>query len=168
MPLVDVRTVVEQDRVPFCSLPLHQKVLICFRIRGKKIRDLWTTGRLCCLNLHLRASPVYGRQRVVVVHDYSCGVRDVGSTERASAILRMVRGWTSVRPLVSILHTVLWFRSALSANSLCERNLCSRAALTFSPSILTSTSIVRLLCLNSQYPLYFKTKIRQKQIDNIQ
>src|SRR5215207_1097428 len=76
---------------------------------------------------------------------YSCGVRGVGSTERASAILRMVRGWTSVRPLVPILHTVLWFSSALSANSLCERNLCSRAALTFSPSILTATSIVRLL-----------------------
>src|SRR5215217_6165646 len=99
---------------------------------------------------------------------YSCGVRNVGSTERASAILRMVRGWTSVRPLVSILHTVLWFSSALSANSLCERNLCSRAALTFSPSILTSTSIVRLLCLHSQYPLNFKIKTRQKQVNNIQ
>src|SRR5215217_6859533 len=93
---------------------------------------------------------------------YSCGVRDAGSTESASAILRMVLGWTSVRPLVSILHTVLWFNPALSASSLCERNLCSRAALTFSPSILTSASIVRLLCLRSQYPSYFEMKTRQK------
>src|SRR5919112_2470848 len=99
---------------------------------------------------------------------YSLGVRDAGSRESASAILRMVRGWTSGAPLVSILHTVLWFSPALSASSLCERNFCSRAALTFSPSILTSTSIVRLLCLDSQYAPYFKIKTRQKQVDNIQ
>src|SRR5215211_9114586 len=83
----------------------------------------------------------------VEVMIYSCGVRDAGSTESASAILRMVRGCTSTEPPASIRQIVLWLTPARLASSRWEKNLPSLAVLTFSPSIFTSVSILRLLGL---------------------
>src|SRR5215211_7059450 len=80
----------------------------------------------------------------VEVMIYSCGVRDAGSTESASAILRMVRGCTSTELPPSIRQMVLWLTPARLASSRWEKNLPSLVVLTFPPSIFTSVSILRL------------------------
>src|SRR5215213_3981150 len=82
---------------------------------------------------------------------YSCGVRDVGSTERASAILRMVRGCTSVTPAFSMRPIVFRSRPARSASSPFERNARSLAPRTFSPSIFTTASILDLQFVHGEY-----------------
>src|SRR5215210_1541895 len=78
---------------------------------------------------------------------YASGVRDAGSTARASAILRMVRGCTSTGPPPSIRQIVLWLTPARLASSRWEKNLPSLAVLTLPPSIFTSVSILRLQSL---------------------
>src|ERR671910_2072306 len=98
---------------------------------------------------------LFGPWPFVEVMIYSCGVRDAGSTEGDSAILRIVRGCTSVVPRFSMRPMVFRSSSARSASSPLERNARSRAARTFSPSIFTTVSILDLQSVHGEYLAYF-------------
>src|SRR5215218_9915671 len=82
---------------------------------------------------------------------YYWGVRDAGSMERTFAILRIVRGCTSVAPAFSMRPIVFRSRPARSASSPFERNARSLAPRTFSPSIFTTTSILDLQFVHGEY-----------------
>src|ERR687897_2000744 len=86
---------------------------------------------------------------------YSGGVRDAGSMERAFAILRIVRGCTSVALAFSMRPIVFRSRPARSASSPFERNARSLAPRTFSPSIFTTASILDLPFVYGEYLAYF-------------